>query len=402
MNSQNINQAKIFCVAGTRPEYIKVFPLYQELKKQLKKVYWVKSGQHQTMVDSLEKFFDIKPDFELKLKQREPNTDAYLGKLAADILEKSSELFCKEKPDLVIVQGDTMTAMQVALAAFYQGIKIVHLEAGLRTFDIQSPFPEELSRRLISQIASINFAPSILELEELEKEKKLFKLESKNFNSGNTVIDSLENCCAKIGEPGFDWSYWGQAQLAFSAEDFNLEAFLEIHQNHKIILLSSHRYENQKENLVNLKEAIQELADELTDLVFVFSLHKNPAIQSVFAPVKHEKILFFETINYPLFVLLMQSSYLVFTDSGGLQEEAPHLGKPVLVFREHTERKQGIEQGHASLSGLDKASIKNSIRSLVENPQLYQSMQQDAKELYGDGQAAKRIVDVLKLVLKEQ
>lgn len=368
------SKPKIFCVVGTRPEFIKMFPVYQELKKRSESIdlSWVESGQHKELTQDLYKIYELKPDYSFDLKLKENISDAeHLVDLASQVLESASKLFAKKKPDLVLVQGDTMTVQQVALAAFYHKIQVAHVEAGLRTSDISSPFPEELSRRIVDQISTLHFAPTQNALENLHKE---------NLNhasvTGNTGIDMLQNTLAN---------------------DLNLEGevndLLLSLQNKKLILLTIHRREN-LDYIESFLQSISEFANARKDIAFVVSLHKNPHFESKFkeTSTQSESINLIEAPSYPSFVKLMQASHLIITDSGGIQEEAPYLAKPVLVFRKETERQEGIDQGCAKY--INEESVQEALSELIDNEEAYQAMASgSAAKLYGDGSAAAKIAD---------
>lgn len=415
-------QLKIFVVAGTRPEVIKVYPVYKALLERAEGQYsagtdikhdleikWVSSGQHQALVEDLYQFFEIEPDYRFEVEVAE-KPELKLAEMSSQIMIQASELFLREQPDLVLVQGDTLTAQQVALAAFYQGIKIGHVEAGIRTNNVYSPFPEELARRIISQIADLNFAPSQTALTNLDAEKVMHKKSSHNFYTGNTVVDTLEESRKKILEPDFDWSEFKFARLAFYPDlEYDLIKTLDKAVGKKIILVTAHRRENQGEAQQNLANAIYRLATESKhDLEFIVSVHKNPQARLAFEDLQNrvneeglQNIRILDAVNYPLFLRLMMASYLIVTDSGGIQEEAPYLGKPVLVFRNLTERVEGIESGMASLIGTEEHVVHGAVLELLNDSAVYNSMIKEGLQPYGDGLAGSRIADVSLLYLKK-
>lgn len=413
---------KIFVVAGTRPELIKVYPAYKafqersqtsmspgtDIKHQLE-VKWVSTGQHPDLLQDLYHFFDIQPDHEFTISKTE-DPQLQLASLSSQIMTQASELFLREKPDLVIVQGDTLSAQQVGLAAFYQKIKVAHIEAGIRTNNIASPFPEELARRILSQISELNFAPSQTALINLEAEKVMHKKSSFNFYTGNTVVDALEYGKARITDGDFDWSEYKFARLAFYPDlEYDLIKILEKFKGKKIVLVTAHRRENIGKAHKNLAKAIHRLATESSqELEFIISVHKNPQAREAFEELQEtvtkegiSNVRILDAINYPLFLRLMMASYCIVTDSGGIQEEAPYLGKPVLVFRNETERVEGIEAGLASLIGTEEHVVHGAILELVNDPAVYNSMIKEGLQPYGDGLAGARIADVSLLYLKK-
>lgn len=414
---------KIFVIAGTRPELIKMYPIYKALYertlsdsspgtkvKHSLEVKWISSSQHVEMLEDLYQFFKIRPDHEFDLNDLNDDQDTHLAKLASRIINEASELFAREQPDLVIVQGDTLTAQQCALAAFYQRIRIAHVEAGIRTNNIYSPFPEELARRTLSQIADLNFAPSTTALNTLEAEKIMFKKQSYNFHTGNPVVYTLEYTRAKISDLNFNWGDFAYTMPAFTdnGQWFDLIKHLDSC-NKKIILITAHRRENLAEAHYNLANAIYRILEREDSVEFIVSVHKNPEARKAFQGL-HQRLIeenlkhrvhFFEAINYPLFVKLMIHSYFIVTDSGGIQEEAPYLGKPVLVFRNETERVEGMHHGMARLIGTEEHMIHGSMLELIVDPTSYNSMIQEGLQPYGDGLAASRIADLSLLYLKD-
>lgn len=356
-------ELKIFCVAGTRPEYIKLFPVYKELKKLGLAVSWVSSAQHLELVKELEEFFEIKPDYVFDLSQK---PDRSLAELSAELLTQADFLFKREKPDLVIVQGDTATTLEAAMAAFNNRIPVAHIEAGLRTHDLKNPFPEELNRRIVSQISSFNFCPTQVSLDNLINESC-----ENNYLVGNTVIDSLKECLEKIELEKPERPY---------------------------VLVTSHRRENIEAMKTDLAPAISELAALKPDYDFVIKLHANPKIKEAFSDLMKESlanIRFVETQSYPVFVKLMAEAEFILTDSGGVQEEAPYLLKPILVFRDKTERMEAVDAGAAKLIGTKKESVKEAVLDLMNNPSGYEKMITGKKDIFGDGNSASKTVDIL-------
>lgn len=409
---------KIFIIVGTRPEFIKLFPVYKALKELcLNKfsdldieVEWILSLQHKEMIEDLEKFFLIKTDKTLEIEE----TNLDLNSLAAAILNASSKLFKIEKPDLVIVQGDTITAQQSALAAFYLKIPIAYVEAGIRTNDIQNPFPEELSRRILSQISTLNFCPTKKAHRTMEAEKIIFKKDSFNFYTGNTIVDSLQYAFKRFESEEVDWDIFRTALLLKNTkhEEVDLSTYIQncMITQKRIILVTAHRRENHGRALENLADCILKISGEEigSSVEFVIVMHKNPSARSAFIDLENrakelgrENIKCLEPVNYPLFLKLMDFSHLIVTDSGGIQEEAPYLGKPVLVFRKETERVESIDSGLSKLVGTGTVDLYFWIHKLLSDKELYESMIKLDASLYGDGQAAMRISEICLLYLKD-
>ncbi len=404
---------KIFLVIGTRPEFIKMYPIYKRLwelslnnvtEKELI-IKWISTQQHKELLDDLYKFFKIKADYEFDIQ----NKSLSLGELSSEIMSQATQLFIKEKPDLVLVQGDTLSASTTALAAFYQDILVAHVEAGIRTNDIYNPYPEELSRRIISQFATLNFAPSKTALHTLEAEKALLKKQSYEFYTGNTVVDALAYTCEKILLPDFNWQEFTTVKETYTNQDFDLYHYLESNPKRFIILVSAHRRENSEEVINNLCRAILRVFEKEDDgtLEFMITVHPRSSSYKAFNNLYQEaqkrgieRIRFFNSVSYPLFTYLMQRSYFIVTDSGGIQEEAPYLSKPVLIFRNVTERIEGVRDGLAKLIGTEEELVYEEMLDLLTNPDIYVSMIADGLQPYGDGLAAERIVDVCLLYLK--
>jgi UDP-N-acetylglucosamine 2-epimerase (non-hydrolysing) len=392
------NKKKVFCIAGTRPEYIKLFPVYKELKSFQDKldIFWVSSGQHKDLVKSLEELFSISPDFSIDLELLESSD---LALRASFLLKSFAELFEVNEPDLIVVQGDTITAEKAALAAFYQGgIKIAHVEAGLRSFNIHAPFPEELSRRLIDQISNLNFAPTKSALDNLINESNLFKHNSENFLVGNTVVDSLNTTRELISSENFDWNYYSKAKLAF--EDIKIDISSLIQEQQKFVLITLHRRENFEESSKNLIQALLKLAQKFKSINFILSLHPSSRVINGFAPLNDEikqenynNIFLLTSLAYPVFIKLMMNCEFIISDSGGIQEEAHYLYKTVLVLRNETERIEGIEQGLNKLTGIDQSSIYDGASSLLENSEVDKNL--NFKNIYGDGSSSKKIAKII-------
>jgi len=362
-------KTKVMTIFGTRPEVIKLAPVIEELHKynEFFEPITLTTGQHREMLQQILDVFGIKPDFNLKL-MKENQTLSYLTSKA---VEKLSDLINKVKPDYILVQGDTTTAMVAALVGFYHKIPVGHVEAGLRTYNRYSPFPEEMNRRLIGVLALHHFAPTRNAMSALLKEgvdKKQI------FLTGNTVVDAL----LKIVNSG------------------QLRNFDFLNPSRKLVLVTAHRRENWGRGIKNICEALKKIIGMYKDIEIVYPVHLNPNVRNtVFRILDNtERIYLIDPVNYIELISLMKLSYLILTDSGGIQEEAPVLGKPVLVMRDSTERPEGIEAGVARLVGTDPYKIVSSVTELIENEDAYKAMAQ-AKSPYGDGKAAQRIVNII-------
>lgn len=357
---------KIMLVFGTRPEAIKMCPLIKELKKHdnLETIVCV-TGQHREMLDQVLTVFEIIPDYNLEIMKE----DQTLFTITSSVLEKIRPVFEKEKPDIVLVHGDTTTTFATSLAAFYMGIKIGHVEAGLRTYNLQSPFPEEFNRQATSIVADYNFAPTEISRENLLKEGR------KNiFVTGNTVIDALKTTVQKdYYHPILEWT-----------------------KDSKLIMLTAHRRENLGEPMKHMFKAVKRVLDEHDDVKVVYPIHKNPKVRKLATEVfgDNERIKIIEPLEVIDFHNFMNQSYMILTDSGGVQEEAPSLGKPVLVMRDTTERPEGIKAGTLKLVGTDEENIYQNFKLLLENKEEYRKMSH-ANNPYGDGTACEQIVKIL-------
>jgi len=359
---------KLLCVIGTRPEAIKMAPVILALKKEP----WVKvrvlaTAQHRHMLDQVNNFFGIDPDIDLNIMR--PNQA--LTTLTARLLLELDDVLEAEKPDAVLVQGDTTTVMTVALACFYHRIPIGHVEAGLRTWDMQNPFPEEANRVIAGKLARWHFAPT-----EGSRQNLLREGVPNNdiIVTGNTVIDALLMTAAKELEIGID-----------------LDA------NKRLVLITSHRRENFGEPLRNICRALRTLAERNQDVQFLYPVHPNPNVKDVAHEMLGDcsNIRLCEPLDYAPFVAAMKRSYLIISDSGGVQEEAPALGKPVLVLREETERPEAVDQGVVKLVGPNYERIVAETQKLLDDEVAYRAMARGVSP-YGDGNAAGRIVDVLR------
>lgn len=367
---------KIFLCFGTRPEAIKMAPLYHELKNKNFEVKVCVTAQHRQMLDQVLDFFEIIPDYDLNLMQ--PNQT--LNGLSAKILSRMDEVLVIEKPDLVLVHGDTTTSSIVALAAFHLGIKVGHVEAGLRTYNKQAPFPEEINRQITSRIVDMHFTPTQQATQNLLDEGISPDIV---VETGNTVIDALFWTISKIEKEGYTHHEIEELKNTIPSQK-------------KIILVTGHRRENFGEGMKNLCKALLKIAEH-EDVTIVYPVHLNPNVKDVVYELlsNNENIKLVTPVSYPAFVWLMQQSFLIVTDSGGIQEEAPSLGKPVIVTRTVSERPEGVAAGFSTLVGSDTGKIVDNIQSLLDNFTVFKNH----KNPYGNGNASKQIVNYL---LKQQ
>ena len=381
---------KVLLVFGTRPEAIKMAPLVKELQRHpdLFQTLVCVTGQHREMLDQVLKIFSLVPDYDLNIMKQ--GQDLY--DITSKVLLGMRDVLQQVRPDVVLVHGDTTTSTAAALAAFYQQIPVGHVEAGLRTNDIYSPWPEEMNRQLTSRIATYDFAPTPLSRENLLKEHVD---ERKITVTGNTVIDALYWVVDRIKTtPELNDSL--NETLQNSGYDT-----LRLKNGRRLVLITGHRRENFGEGFISICKAIKALSEQYLDVDFVYPMHLNPnvrrPIHEVFGnDLSHLHNMFFiEPLEYLSFVFLMEKSTLVLTDSGGIQEEAPGLGKPVLVMRNTTERPEALDAGTVKLVGTDYDAIVGSVSTLLDNPEVYQQMSK-AVNPYGDGQACRRIVQALK------
>ncbi|MCS7233192.1 MAG: UDP-N-acetylglucosamine 2-epimerase (non-hydrolyzing) [Synergistetes bacterium] len=361
---------KVVLVFGTRPEAIKMAPVYEVLKKRgLFDVKVLVTAQHREMLDSVLNIFSIKPDYDLSL-MKERQTLAYVTKEA---LVGIVEVLEKERPDVVLVHGDTTTTLAGSLAAYYLRIPLGHVEAGLRTGDIYNPFPEEFNRIVADVLSDLCFAPTRRAAQNLLREGIS---ESKVFITGNTVVDAL----LKIASIRFEFS--GELEIIDSWDG-------------RIVLVTFHRRESWGEPLIGICSALNVIHDLFKDLLIIIPLHLNPEVRKVALSVlRGKRFLFVDPLPYIPFVHLMRKSYLILTDSGGIQEEAPSLGVPVLVIREKTERPEALEAGVVKLVGRDKDKIIEEVSLLLENEEAYGKMKRVTNP-YGDGRASERIATIL-------
>ncbi|MBQ6889762.1 MAG: UDP-N-acetylglucosamine 2-epimerase (non-hydrolyzing) [Oscillospiraceae bacterium] len=359
---------KVMLVFGTRPEAIKMCPVVNELKSrpQLQALVCV-TGQHRQMLDQVLSAFGVTPDYDLSImRQRQTLFD-----VTCNILTGMQEVLRKEQPDVVLVHGDTSTTFATALACFYMQIPVGHVEAGLRTYDIYSPYPEEFNRQAVGIVAAYHFAPTALARQNLLREGKT---DANIFVTGNTAIDALKTTVRQ------DYSH---PELTWAADS-------------RLILITAHRRENLGKPMEQMFRAIKRVLDETPDVKAIYPIHMNPAVREVANRVfaGEDRIHIIEPLDVLDFHNFLARSYLVLTDSGGIQEEAPSLGKPVLVMRDTTERPEGIEAGTLKLVGTDEAVIYENFRKLLDDRQAYEAMSR-ASNPYGDGLASKRIADIL-------
>lgn len=380
---------KVMLVFGTRPEAIKMAPLVKEFQKQPKRVETVVcvTGQHREMLDQVLKIFDIKPDYDLNIMKQ--GQDLY--DVTARVLTGMRDVLKEVKPDVVLVHGDTTTSTAAALAAFYQQIPVGHVEAGLRTHNIYSPWPEEMNRLLTGRLATYHFSPTPLSHNNLIKES----VDDRNIIiTGNTVIDALYWVVDKIKN---------NKELDNELEDILSKAGYDVNRlnnGKKLVLITGHRRENFGDGFINMCTAIKDLTVKYPDLDFVYPMHLNPNVRKPIHEVFGENLsglknmFFIEPLEYLSFVYLMEKSSIVLTDSGGIQEEAPGLGKPVLVMRDTTERPEALDAGTVKLVGTDYNKIVNEVSSLIDDKAAYEKMSK-AVNPYGDGLACGRIVNAL-------
>ena len=377
---------KILLVFGTRPEAIKMAPVVRELQKypeQFETIVCV-TGQHREMLDQVLQLFQIVPDYDLNIMK--PNQDLY--DITSRILLGLRDVLKEVHPDLVLVHGDTTTSTTAALAAFYQQIPVGHVEAGLRTGNIYSPWPEEMNRLITGRIATYHFAPTPLSEQNLLREN--IAQESITV-TGNTVIDALQWVTQKIATDT-NLSISLQSELKQLGYDVN-----RLNDKRQLILITGHRRENFGDGFLHMCQAIKNLAATYPQIDFVYPMHLNPNVRKpVLDILGHDasNIFLIEPLQYLPFVYLMEKSYLILTDSGGVQEEAPGLGIPVLVMRDTTERPEAVEAGTVRLVGTDQSKIEQNVAELLNIPASYSQMSQ-AQNPYGDGLAAKRIVHFL-------
>ena len=379
---------KVMLVFGTRPEAIKMCPLVKEFQKDTKNFETIVcvTGQHRQMLDQVLTIFDVKPDYDLNImKQGQDLTD-----VTARVLTGLRDVFKDCRPDVVLVHGDTTTSTAGALAAFYAQIPVGHVEAGLRTHNIYSPWPEEMNRQITGRIATYNFSPTPLSEKNLLEEK----VHGKIIVTGNTVIDALHMVVEKLKN---------DLALAKEQEEILAKAgydVMRLKDGKKLVLITGHRRENFGEGFIRMVTAMKDLSEKYPDVDFVYPMHLNPNVRKPIHEVFGEDLtrpnfFFIEPLQYLEFVYLMEKSTIVLTDSGGIQEEAPGLGKPVLVMRDTTERPEALESGTVHLVGTDYDKIINEVSTLLEDDTAYEKMSK-AVNPYGDGKACGRIVNALR------
>ena len=372
-----LRKIKVMSVFGTRPEAIKMAPVVMELEqnKSIQSVVCT-TAQHREMLDQVLELFEIKPDYDLNIMKTNQN----LWTLTSDILLKMKDVFEEAKPDIVLVHGDTTTAFAAALSAFYAKIPVGHVEAGLRTFNKYYPFPEELNRVVADAVSSLYFAPTKTSVQNLINSG--IKDEKNIFQTGNTVIDAL--------------------LYTVQNHEANLD-YLNLNPSLKTILLTSHRRENWGEPLAEICDAMLELINIHKDIQIIYPVHLNPNVRNtVFGKLENkERIILTDPMEYAPFSTLMKKADIILTDSGGIQEEAPSLGKPVLVLRDETERPEALEFGTVKLVGAHKNKIISAVSTLLNSKEEYDKMA-TAVNPYGDGLASKRIVESIIEYFKEQ
>lgn len=379
---------KVMLVFGTRPEAIKMCPLVKEFQKHndaFQTIVCV-TGQHREMLDQVLNIFEVKPDYDLNIMKQ--GQDLY--DVTARVLTGMRDVFKECKPDVVLVHGDTTTSTAAALAAFYQQIPVGHVEAGLRTHNIYSPWPEEMNRQITGRIATYNFSPTPLSESNLKEEKAQGNI----YVTGNTVIDALHMVVNKLKN---------DETLAKEQKEILKQAGYDINRladGKKLVLITGHRRENFGEGFIHMVTAIKDLKNKYPDVDFVYPMHLNPNVRKPIHEVFGEDLsnlgnmFFIEPLQYLEFVYLMEKATIVLTDSGGIQEEAPGLGKPVLVMRDTTERPEALASGTVHLVGTDYQKIMDEVSTLLEDEQAYEKMSK-AVNPYGDGKACERIVKSL-------
>ena len=357
---------KVMSVFGTRPEAIKMAPLVKELEKRegIESIVCV-TAQHREMLDQVLKTFDIKPDYDLDIMKKGQTLSDITGR----VLKGLEEVIIEAKPDILLVHGDTTTTFAAGLAAFYQQVAVGHVEAGLRTYNKYSPFPEEMNRQMVDCFTDLYFAPTDLSKENLIKEGKS---EEKIFVTGNTVIDAMKTTVN---------------------EDYKND-ILDWASDSRMILLTSHRRENLGNPMRNIFKAVDRITKEFDDIKVIYPIHLNPKVREIAKEVfdRNEKVKLIEPLEVFDFHNFQKASYLILSDSGGIQEEAPSLGKPVIVLRDTTERPEGIDAGTLVLAGTDEENVYRITKELLTNDEKYKKMSK-AVNPYGDGHASERIVD---------
>ena len=378
----------VMLVFGTRPEAIKMCPLVKEFQKYAEnfKTIVCVAGQHREMLDQVLQIFDVKPDYDLNIMKQ--GQDLY--DVTARVLIGMRDVFKECKPDVVLVHGDTTTSTAAALAAFYQQIPVGHLEAGLRTHNINSPWPEEMNRQITGRIATYNFSPTPLSESNLLEEQ----VQGKTFVTGNTVIDALYMIIDRLRK---DKTLSKEQNILLLKAGYDIARLKE---GKKLVLITGHRRENFGVGFIHMITAIKDLKNKYPKVDFVYPMHLNPNVRKPIYEIFGEDLsnlgnmFFIEPLQYIEFVYLMEKATIVLTDSGGIQEEAPSLGKPVLVMRDTTERPEALSSGTVHLVGTDYNKIMTEVSSLLDDMDIYEKMSK-AVNPYGDGKACERIVKAI-------
>lgn len=375
-------------VFGTRPEAIKMCPLVKEFQKYAEnfKTIVCVTGQHREMLDQVLQIFDVKPDYDLNIMKQ--GQDLY--DVTARVLIGMRDVFKECKPDVILVHGDTTTSTAAALAAFYQQIPVGHVEAGLRTHNINSPWPEEMNRQITGRIATYNFSPTLLSESNLLEEQ----VQGKTFVTGNTVIDALYMIIDRLRK---DEALSKEQNILLLKAGYDIARLKE---GKKLVLITGHRRENFGVGFIHMIKAIKDLKNKYPEVDFVYPMHLNPNVRKPIHEIFGKDLsnlgnmFFIEPLQYIEFVYLMEKATIVLTDSGGIQEEAPSLGKPVLVMRDTTERPEALSSGTVHLVGTDYNKIMTEVSSLLDDMDIYEKMSKTVNP-YGDGKACERIVRVI-------
>lgn len=369
-----MKKIKVMSIFGTRPEAIKMAPVVKAMAHDERFApITVVTGQHREMLDQVLKIFKIKPDYDLNIMQK----DQTLSSITSKVLLGMDKILQEDRPDLILVHGDTTTTFSAGLSAFYHQIPVGHVEAGLRTWNKYSPFPEELNRQMTDVLTDLYFAPTTTSRDNLRRENHP---ENQIFVTGNTAIDALKDTVS---------------------ENYHNEILEEISEDHRIILVTMHRRENQGEPMQRVFKAIRQVVDETPDVEVIFPVHLNPKVQQMAETElgNDPRIKLVAPLDVLDFHNIAARSYLIMTDSGGVQEEAPSLGKPVLVLRDTTERPEGVAAGTLKLVGTDPQAVKKQMNALLNDQAKYAEMAQ-AQNPYGDGHAAARILDAIAKTIK--
>lgn len=376
-----MKKIKIFIVFGTRPEAIKMAPICIEAKNsnRISSIVCV-TAQHREMLDQVMELFDIKPDIDLNIM----NPDQDLFDISSNILLNLRKELIKHQPDLVLVHGDTTTSMIASMASFYLGIKVGHVEAGLRTYNIKAPFPEEFNRRAVSMIAEYHFAPTKISKNNLLSEKVD---NNKIFVTGNSVIDALFIISEKIKNNDLLSNKLNKKLCKIL--DFDIKS-------NNYILITGHRRESFGTGFLNICKAIKKLSEKYQNFYFIYPVHLNPNVRDIVHEMlgKEKNIILTDPLKYEPFIFLIQHCYLILTDSGGIQEEAPSIGKPVLVMRNETERPEAIQAGTVKLVGSKYNSIVKNVSLLIDDKKSYKAMA-NSKNPYGDGKTSSKIIEIV-------